>query len=604
MKRSVLLLALLCAAGSTRAQDSLRIEEIGLQGYYQGTSPTPLRIHVPASARTQTVQLEFTIDSSDTPRGIGTTRADEFQKPVAMRAGEAAEVEVPLLIPQAGRVDLLITEKDGTGHEVEKASKVLRSLTVHEGQLFQLGQESLIVIYCRDEKLCQQAQSQIEFGGGTKESAAKNKQLKFAHIQKLRRYWWSYAVAKAIVIAGPLRATGLVESTALEEYARAGGLLVVLDREAARPDFLSPYRSENSRMGYFRVGSGEFLRMSDLASGELGKWYASTKEFELLPMVAAFPQWGGPDSVLNRVGLSFRFPRLRSLLIWLAVYILVVGLANFTVLRWLKRLEWGWVTVTALALIFGAGMYIASSRGRPKQGTLDEVSILRMDPHSRLAFADVEIRVSSPERREVGIEVDSDDIVIPQQGYQPPDSADINLAANITDKHQVTPGWDVNFGPPLGIEMPMLRWSLRDVHLKGFREIGGTVRWTSPMHLKNETRRQLRQAIYFDFSENKRYLLPAMAPGEEIDLSGVTQKKIWEKVGDDNRRIPWEDAKILESREAGPFLLTELPYSSFVFKASQVFVGLSDEPARKARLETGGALRESVALIVVSMGEA
>ena len=60
MRSCVLCLFVAFLPAAVPAQDAIRIEEVGLQGFYSASLPTPVRIHVLPLAQTQTIQLEFT----------------------------------------------------------------------------------------------------------------------------------------------------------------------------------------------------------------------------------------------------------------------------------------------------------------------------------------------------------------------------------------------------------------------------------------------------------------------------------------------------------------------------------------------------------------
>src|SRR5258708_29419458 len=77
----------------------------------------------------------------------------------------------------------------------------------------------------------------------------------------------------------------------------------------------------------------------------------------------------------------------------------MIGVLNFDVLRRLRRLEFGWISVCGLALLFAGGFYLSSASRRPKTFRLDNLATYYLDARSPLAAADYSLRVSAPERR-------------------------------------------------------------------------------------------------------------------------------------------------------------------------------------------------------------
>ena len=84
--KAILLLVALVAPVRTYAQDSLRIEAIGLSGYYSTTVPVAVQIHLPASPQPQSLRLDFTVRSTYFYGARGIVRTDHFLKTVSLPA--------------------------------------------------------------------------------------------------------------------------------------------------------------------------------------------------------------------------------------------------------------------------------------------------------------------------------------------------------------------------------------------------------------------------------------------------------------------------------------------------------------------------------------
>lgn len=596
MKRCALCLLAVLLPTVGRAQEGLRIKEVGLQGYYIPDAPTPVRIHLPALPDSQLIRLEFAVDSGSSDRRIGVLRTDRFWKQIQVRASEPIEIEVPLLLPRYERQTLHVIETDSAGRRIDERDLDLGSLESVTGG------DSLIAIYCKEDRQCLDARAQISPIRSSEENANKTGP-KFAMFKEPRQNWWAYGAAQCVVLADSISDLTEEEEKALEYYLRDGGTLILLEKDVANTRFLAAYRQGDPKAEAVLVGRGRLYRLTSLEAKDLGKVPFNNVSAPLLVQrfVGFMGQQPGAQTFLSRIGVSFSFPRLPWLLLWLAFYILIIGVVNFAILRWLDRLEWGWITVCFVALLFAAGLYVTSSSRRPKNFTLDSVKVYWMDEHSGMALGDFGLRVSSPKRTQVTVSF-NDDVVLASHAFSA--QSGVEIGAEMTDTHRIEPGWQVQLGPPLEMRILMLRWSFSDFYMEGFHEFPGTVHWTSATRIKNETGQKFRQAIYLDFKANKRYTIPALAPGEETDLAAIIPMEIWRKEKEKPKNEELEDALMARQPKREPFSVEELPYSGFQFgPGDRVFVGLSDIPATSASLDVTVAPRQSLALIVVSMDQ-
>jgi hypothetical protein len=67
-------------------EDSLRIEAIGLSGYYSTAVPVAVQIHLPASPQMESLRLDFTVRSTYFYGARGIVRTDHFLKTVSLPA--------------------------------------------------------------------------------------------------------------------------------------------------------------------------------------------------------------------------------------------------------------------------------------------------------------------------------------------------------------------------------------------------------------------------------------------------------------------------------------------------------------------------------------
>ena len=511
MKTLALLVLAVLLPGAARAQVRLRIGDVGLQGHCSTSIPTPVRVHIPALPQSQTIDLVVNVNTSISADYPTLVRTDHFEKRVSLMAGQHLDVDLPILLSAYGRRVLRVVATDSRGQRFGEAKLEL--------PLFKPGPP--IAIYCRDDAQCFAAQNQIATRVTRLQTTVPRSDLQFVFLKELRSDWLVYRMAEAVVIAGSMADMTPDEGKALEYFLRSGGTLVLVEKEAANPKFLSAYPAGTD---FVRVGRGKLYRIPSLESKLLTNLY-SALEPNNDPAVTTLQVSADTsrriDEFLGRIGISFTFPRLRWLLIWVGIYILVIGPLNFACLKRLRKLEWGWVTMAATALLFAAGIYVSSSSHRPRTFTLDGAVIYSMDAHSAVAVEHHGFRISSPDRRQVGLTVDDDVILASQRSWTPREETGAYVGSDLAGRGGNLPGWQVQLAPPLKLEVPMRRWSFTDFYAQGFHEFPGTVHWASPMHLKNDTGLKFREALYFDKRTNLFYPIHGMAPNQEVDLAGI-----------------------------------------------------------------------------------
>jgi hypothetical protein len=150
---------------------------------------------------------------------------------------------------------------------------------------------------------------------------------------------------------------------------------------------------------------------------------------------------------------------------------------------------------------------------------------------------------------------------------------------------------EIRLGPPREIELSLLKWSFRDLTLEGLHEFSGTIHWVAPKRLRNDTGQRFSEAVYLDSPANALYLLPAMAPGDEIQLATITPKAIRTKDG----QLAVTDTNVDYSKQT----LQELAlHSALPFALEgRIFAGLSNGPALPVALNIPH--QESVHTLVV-----
>lgn len=573
MRRTLLVLSVvLTVAGYLRGDANLKILDVGLHGYIGSPAAVRLFVQNPSAAK-ELLHLKVTVGEE---WGGGTVAGD-----VSLEPGEHRIVELPTFL--AGGQPKIIAEATAAG-----------SLVGRDSNNQALRWRNVIVLMCGNDEACKTAQTNIQFSGSVENRADKNRQLAYEVVNDAREDWWAYSCANAVVLAGPLNQLQATQLDALEGYLRRGGRLVLVEQLIADPNFLSAYREGAPAVHGEPVGKGLLFRVPNLAA--LGDAFAG----ENLPRVLtrqddAWWMVGTRKGFLeSRYATAFNFPRLRWLLIWLAAYIVVIGVLNFVVLQRLRMLEFGWISTLVLALLFAAAMYYSSASRRPNEFHLDNLATYYLDAKSASAAADYSVRLSTPERRNIVISVDDAAIFIGlNASYRHESSSQIwgDISRNAVRAMQFD---DVSFGPPRQLAFPLLKWSFRDLDLAGLHPFPGTVHFVAPNRLRNDTGQKLKEATYVDYDANALYALPDLAPGDEVDLAAMTSKRV---------HVPGKQFVVTPPYQAKPTLDQLATMGAWPFSnRGRIFVGLSDGPALPVSVNVRN-VEQVHSLIVVNMGQ-
>jgi hypothetical protein len=578
MRRAVLCAGFVLAASAALIADSgLRIADVGLHGYTATTTAIRVIVRNPSS-EPQTIRLQVAAGEENT---AGNTVTNTVTIDVTMSGGEQRELELPVLMP--GGKTVIIADASAAG-----------SAFGHDQYRGSLRQANLIVLMCASDTVCKTAQSQIQFSGTIEERADKNRQATFELVNDPRDHWWAYSASRAIVLATPTAALTPAQRDALEGFLRQGGRLVLLEDEIADSSFLSAYRQGPAPTNGERVGKGTLFRVHDLSANGLGDVFVGQNLRTVLEQNSSWNSNINQAAWLNRqYATAFDFPRLGWLLIWLAVYTVMIGVLNFAVLRRLRRLEFGWISVCGLALLFAAGFYFSSASRRPKSFRLDNLATYYLDARSPLAVADYNLRVSAPNRRDVMVSVAAP-AVFASSNF-PEDESNSQIWAEMNRQAaQSHHTYNIYLGPPSQVDLSMLKWSFVDLYLQGLHQFPGTVHFVAPKRLRNDTGQSFSEAIYLDYPANALYPLPALGPGDEVQLDTITPKPIRVKDGNPQALIPANFDSKQTLQEAA--LTVGLPLAGW----GRAFAGLSDGPALPVELNVPHQ-RGVHALIVVAL---
>ena len=513
MKRFLLICQFLLTLGSVaQAEGNVRIVDVGLNHQcliYEEPCPVVVTLSNPFPTP-QDFELKIGVRPKEGPGEPDPQ--DTYIHRVTLDALEEREIETLVHSPSYG--DLV----------VEVTARIRqRVLTGHDWQSFKpefTGSGWGVGVVCDSESVCKKVQSQIQLSGSPADREWKNINLQLAVPLRPRSTWWSYGMLSTIVVAAPISHLSGPQRAALESYARSGRSLVLLEGNLSDPNFLADYRRDGPARNGMPIGAGRLY----LARGE--ESLAAIFGGEMLYAVIGTrePYWRspGPGPLQMQYATTFTFPGLGTVLIWLSIYLLVVGLANFVLLRRWRRLEWGWLTVAGIALFFVFVFYEFGSFHRPHQVIVDNVAVHFLDTRSGQASTDYGLRISVPERQNVVLHTAPDALLVKKTRFN--DGFGHSLPS-IWLGREFTRGYYE--GSRLGhdplpegeIALTMLRWTSQDLYFRGTHSFPGTVHETSVGHLRNDTGQQFFDAVFVDSDQKGLWLLGQVAPGAEIDLA-------------------------------------------------------------------------------------
>ncbi len=174
------------------------------------------------------------------------------------------------------------------------------------------------------------------------------------------------------------------------------------------------------------LGSGyvDFIAL-DLSQSPFDAWAGVTNFAEkLLSPGAAWPNYLPPDiapqqmsdsqmsnTLTNLPGLDL--PSVRFLGILLVGYIVLVGPANYFLLRWRDRLAWAWITIPLVTLAFSAMAYGLGFSLRGNEIIINQLSIIKMAPDGQATEGRTYVGIFSPHRQAYDIAVAEKTLIRP-----------------------------------------------------------------------------------------------------------------------------------------------------------------------------------------------
>lgn len=109
---------------------------------------------------------------------------------------------------------------------------------------------------------------------------------------------------------------------------------------------------------------------------------------------------------------SLALPSVQWLALLLGVYILLVGPVNYLLLRWRGRLQWAWVTIPLVTLLFAGGTFGLGYALRGTDLIINKVAVVVMQPDG-MAHVSTYVGLFSPAQESYELEISGDGLLGP-----------------------------------------------------------------------------------------------------------------------------------------------------------------------------------------------
>jgi hypothetical protein len=491
--------------------------------------------------------------------------------------------------------------------------------------------------------------------GTAEEQTRKSQSLRFVQVSEPPSVNWAYSPAWITIVALPVARLSAAQRQAIEIHMHEGGTLVLVEDQladgpallstassaskqastidAGNAHFLETYRARATEGQAISVGDGRLINFRSISGQSFADYFrpmgfSGDTPPELRRRWAIDTQGGltgqragEADWLMRRLGTSFRFPSFLELLLWIVVYLILVGVVNFVALRRFGRPEWGWISIPLLAILFSLILYFVSSRNHPRNFGLDEIVEYRVDSSSPIALLYARVRVSSPERSRVHL-------VLPaglnyEYAQRQSDVSNEGLIAQPSGEgiRNITLGdnWETEF--------TLRRWSFHDLGFQGHRIFAGKIYRDANGHFHNDSGIRYQQAIVVD--RDDVFLLGDFPSDAAVNLGHVQRLPYTQETGrslSNNEGYPgppfafhvtesgWHTSeeqlrrydKERKALTSQPFSLLELirgwsPVGEDVFiDTKAVFFGLSEEAPLNAALRGRSPDHKTFSLTIVT----
>lgn len=202
-------------------------------------------------------------------------------------------------------------------------------------------------------------------------------------------------------------------------------------------------------------------------------------------------------------------PSATVLAAFLLVYILVVGPANYLVLRRAGRLDWAWITIPLTVVVFAGGLYLVGFGLRGGQAQLNQVAVVQAVEGQARGTVTTYLGMFSPLRGTYSLRFPVDSLVSETRGFDELTSRPIEIIGNDTGVSVPNMLIDVASVRMLMAESPTtLPFQIQSVMRQGDNGPSGEVRNTGATPLE-------QAIVVYDGAYQE---LGTLAPGATISI--------------------------------------------------------------------------------------
>ncbi|MBN1140166.1 MAG: hypothetical protein JXM73_26585 [Anaerolineae bacterium] len=214
---------------------------------------------------------------------------------------------------------------------------------------------------------------------------------------------------------------------------------------------------------------------------------------------------------------SLALPSVKGLSVLLSIYILLVGPANYALLRWRNKLHWAWITIPLITLLFAGGAFGLGYALRGTDLILNKIAIVAAQPDGT-AWANTYMGLFSPAQQSYEIEVLGGGLLssVDTSGYR----------GFSVDGSTVAPGGEITYvqsDPGILRGLTVNQWSMQTFMVEeAWADLGpvsGDLRFedqTLVGTVRNDTRLTLNDAVVILGSDFVR--LGDLPPGEQAQV--------------------------------------------------------------------------------------
>lgn len=263
------------------------------------------------------------------------------------------------------------------------------------------------------------------------------------------------------------------------------------------------------------LGQGKvFYAGYDLASEPLVEWPGNEKLWsqELLFAVLGqnHPQGGGTGIFQDLWGLRtalnqmphFRLPKMSTLIVVFAIYLLVVGPIIYWVFARMKKHEWNWLAVPLIGILATLGLFLYGNQLRGNAVLVHNIGIVHADDNGSATVHGAAAIVSQ--------EADDYELML-AGGFAWPLKFEFSRQPSGENRVSFQNGASIHY-------MDVPQWSKRDAYVEQVTQIGGNLTGTVTRQnhqlvgeVKNGTRLKLKQVRVI--MGNSTLLIGDLAPG-------------------------------------------------------------------------------------------